>query len=37
MLLLRPEISESLVEEREAVDEARPPRRVAMISGFPWC
>ena len=31
------QISESLVEECEAVGEARPPRRVAGISVFQWC
>jgi hypothetical protein len=31
------QISESLAVECEAVDEARPPRRVAGISGLHWC
>jgi hypothetical protein len=33
-LSLRIQIPESLAEECEAVGEARPPRRVAKISGF---
>jgi hypothetical protein len=37
MLPLRPQIFVSLAEESEAVEEARSPRRVARISGFPWC
>ena len=37
MLSKRFQISESLVEECEAVGEARPPRRVAEISDFQWC
>ena len=31
------QVSESLAEECEAVGEARPPRRVARISGVHWC
>ena len=34
MLSERFQLSESLAEECEAVGEARPPRRVAMISVF---
>ena len=34
MLSKRFQISESLAEKREAVGEARPPRRVARISEF---
>ena len=30
-------LSESSVEECEAVGEVRPPRRVAEISYFQWC
>ena len=37
MLSKRFQISKSLAEECEAVGEARPPRRVARISGFHWC
>jgi hypothetical protein len=37
MLYLRPQISVSLAEESEAVEEARPPHRVVKTSGFPWC
>ena len=37
VLSKRFQIFESLTEECEAVGEARPPRRVAKISGFHWC
>jgi hypothetical protein len=37
VLLKRFQISESLVVECEALDEARPPHRVAKISVFHWC
>ena len=37
MLSMRHQISESLAEECEAVGEARPPRRVAKISGVHRC
>jgi hypothetical protein len=37
MLSYQLQISESLAEECEAVDEARPPRRVARIGGLHWC
>ena len=36
MLSMWLQISESLAEECEAVGEARPPRRVARISGVHW-
>jgi hypothetical protein len=36
-LSLRLQLLESLVEECEVVEEARPPRRVAKISGFLLC
>ena len=36
-LSLRFQISESLAELCEVVGEARPPRRVARISGFHGC
>ena len=37
VLSLPLQISESLADECEAVGEARPPRRVAMISCVHWC
>ena len=37
VLSLRLQISESLAEECEAVGEARPPLRVARISGVHCC